>query len=176
MPLRDADQRFIRNLQVLDHLLDCRWSDLLSSWVIDRKGVVPESEVRFLIRRLARAEEWLKAAPGDKKKRDHRDGVAEELRSARAGRRVIFFTRNLDRTTFDRLALGDIRRYGGYSRLADEIEAEERAAAKSRDRSHAGELEDVNREAFDQLNFILDKKDARLHAGVRDLKTLLHGR
>lgn len=176
MPLREADERFIRNLQGLDHLLDCRWSDLLSSWVIDRKAIVPDTEVRFLTNRLARAEKWLRESPDDTKKRSHRDGVAEELRSARAGRRVIFFTRHLDRRCYDRLALGDIQRYGGYSRLADEIEAEEKAVAKKLDHEHASELEDVNREAFDQLNFILDKKDARLHAGVRNLKTLLHGR
>lgn len=176
MALLSPEQRFILNLQSFDPLLSVRYSDILQSWVIERKAYLRENEVYYLKRRLERTERLLRARPDSLEIRKSRDGIAEEFLSAQRGARVIFFTRNLDRTCFDRLAMSDCQRYGGYSRMADEIDQLDKQEEKRQERKEMDELFGMNEEAWNQMRFLRDRRSVQLDHGERDLRYLLHGK
>lgn len=166
---------FINSLRAFDPLLSVRWGSVIGQWVIERKAFVPVDEINFLTKRLARVDKKIKNSG---KEITHKDvttftGVSEELASAKVGARVMLFAKNLDARVFDDLALGDIRRYGGYSRYADELEAQEERKEKDEERMAANEREALNKQVYDDLNYIWDKNETALLNGERNWQKLL---
>jgi hypothetical protein len=165
---------FVDLLAGLDPLLRVRWGSIIGSWVIDRQAFIPLTEKDFLSKRYARAIRITAAEPTEKNI-SIRDGVGEELQSARDNRRVIFFCNRLDQEIYEQICAADIRRYGGYSRLADEIEEQERKAEAAKAKRHSETNIDMWKESYDQLSFLQRKRQTELLNGEQDLKKLLHG-
>ena len=87
------------------------------------------------------------------------------MESAKNGRRVIIYTRELDRRVFDMLVRAAIQKFGGYSRFADEVERLEESAEAKQTRAHDSQMSDVNREVYDQMDFIERKRATDLAEG-----------
>jgi hypothetical protein len=167
-------ERFRRCLAALDTLLSLRWGPSLGQWVIERTGVVPETELWFLKRRLERGyARYLASSPPTVEGRERVQQLWEELQSGVQGKRVILFTPELTDRIYTAICASDMKRYGGYARIADEIEAREEQAARLADRAMAGERDDLHREAFDVINFLERKRSTQLAHGIRDFETLL---
>ncbi len=159
-----------------DPLLSFRWSPRIGKWVVDRKALIPGTEIAFLARRIARLEDAArraKTSKSDSSVDSELHQTVEELVSAKEGKRIVFFTETLDRRTFDALAFSDIRRYGGYSRFADELEKNEALASKESDRMFRSHMEGIHHETYDVLNFLDRKRSTELARGERRLKVLL---
>lgn len=169
---------FMRSIASLDPLLSVRWGAYANQWVVERKAVISQEEIGYLARRYRRLGEWV----GDDTRSDIERvratyiGVAEELVSANQQRRVVFFTPHLDNRTYEQLCLSDIRRYGGYSRLADQMDEFEAGEMARLERALTEERLDINRETYDMLNFLWRKRAAALDHGQRDMNVLLHGK
>lgn len=101
--------------------------------------------------------------------------IAEELISAKTGKRVVCMTVSLNSQVFNAICAADSRRYGGYSRMADEMEKQEFIEAERSEKIMADKRNDLNREVFDQLNFLWRKRDDALLNGERNMTKLLHG-
>ena len=172
----NAPRYFQDSLRLFDSLLSVRFSNLRKEWVIERKAYVSGNEIGFLRRRTERAFKSAKLKTGMARIRtyDLATQIAEECRSAEEGKRVILFAKELDRRIFDALVAGDIRGYGGYSRFADALDAQEDAAERKLLRDFANENQDRSREAFDQLNFLWRRRETELLDGKRDIKELLN--
>lgn len=157
---------FEQSLKLFDPLLRVRPAKFLTEkWIIERKGYIAPVELWYLKRRSDRALRFSKNTH-DVKKREtllklHRE-VGEEYESARDGHRVVLIAGSLDRRVFDLLAAGDMQRYGGYSRFADELEKNEKAKEQALERELAGMRDDLHSEAHDKLNFAWRKKDDKL--------------
>lgn len=159
-----------------DPLLSFRWSSRIGKWVVDRKALIPGTEIAFLTRRISRLEDAARRA-----KTSNSDSVvdselyqtAEELVSAREGKRIVFFTKTLDSRTFDALAFSDIRRYGGYSRFADELEKSEALASEEGNRMFRNHMEGIHKETYEILSFLDRKRSTELERGERRLEVLL---
>lgn len=176
--MRTASSGFVISLQALDPLLSVRWGELIERWVIERKAWIGQEELRHLRRRFARLSLWVK----DESRAQHQlekkvwGEVGEELRSALEGKRVVLRAKDLNRETYEMLCLGDIARYGGYSRLADEIEKRELEEEERQENARSAYREELHRESYDVLHFLWEKRGAKLDHGERDLNVLLHGR
>src|SRR5690349_17418867 len=110
----------------MDPLLSIRWGPYVEQWVIERKGIFGAEERTYLKNRRERLRKKVEQGEGvTKEDRNTYTGVCEEHDSAMQGKRVVLIVRNLDRQVYDALCMGDIQRYGGYSRYADEIEKKE---------------------------------------------------
>jgi len=159
-----------------DPLLSFRWSSRIGKWVVDRKALIPGTEIAFLNRRIALLESAArraKTARSDSTVDSELHQTVEELVSAKKGKRIVFFTETLDKRTFDALALSDLRRYGGYSRFADELEKNEALASKEGDRMFRNHMEGVHKETYEVLSFLDRKRSTELEHGERRLKVLL---
>lgn len=173
--MQTAPSHFEESLRLFDPLLGVRWSDLKKEWVIERKAFVSEKEIGFLRRRRDRAfrSSSLKTGMAKIKTFDLACQIAEELNSAVQGKRVIIFAKDLDRRIFDALVMGDIRRYGGYSRFADMLDAEEDKRERDLIRQMSNENDARSKEAFDQMNFLWRRRETQLLDGKRDMQELL---
>src|SRR5262249_38327730 len=103
-------------------------------------------------------------------------GIAEELECALRGSRVILFVDEFDQKIFNTLALGDIKRYGGYSRYTDSEDQKMIEAENKRQKAMANSREELNREMFGKggvHDFIRDKRLTQLQHGERSVKKLL---
>ena len=176
MAQEQAPEWFIRGLISLDSCLHVRWGSAIGKWVVDRDGLIPDSELQFLTRRLARAVRAVAGSPDDIKKIAFRAAITEELLSAKAGRRVILYTNTLDRRIFEQLMLRDIQRYGGYARAILELESSELAAQKAIERQQSSHNIDLGKELYDQLNFVERKKQNELNSGYTWKELLASGR
>jgi hypothetical protein len=159
-----------------DPFLSFRWSSRIGKWVVDRKALIPGTEIAFLTRRIARLEDAArraKTARSDSAVNSELHQTVEELASAKEGKRIVFFTKTLDSRTFDALAFSDIRRYGGYSRFADELEKTEAYASSEADRMFRNHMEGTHKEAYEMLNFLDRKRSTELERGERRLEVLL---
>ncbi len=159
-----------------DPLLSFRWSSRIGKWVVDRKALIPGTEIAFLTRRIARLEaagRRVKTARSDSAVNFELHQTVEELVSAKEGKRIVFFTKTLDGRTFDALALSDLRRYGGYSRFADELEKSEALASEEGDRMFRNHMEGVHKETYEILSFLDRKRSTELDRGERRLEVLL---
>ena len=169
---------FVRALSSLDGLLSVRWGPRLEQWVVERKAYIPQTEVGFLSRRFIRVMEFSRQAKRKQKEKEdllyQARQVKEELDSALQGRRVILFARELNQDIFNNLCLSDITRYGGYSRLADDLEAAEKREEKERERVNFNEDITRHKETYDILRFLHDHCSVQLENGVNDLKKLLN--
>ncbi len=169
---------FIRAINALDPLLSVRWGQIIGQFVVERKAFISQFELQYLKNRAER----LALLAKDTTRKDHKKlldtyrGVAEELIAAQQGRRVIFFAKSITQDTYNMLCLSDIKRYGGYSRLADDLEEMETKAEKKIEKAAEDRRETVNREVFDILQFLFRKRSAALDHGHRNLNELLHGR
>lgn len=167
-------ESFSRALTTLDPLLRVRWGNVICQWVIDRTGVIGPEEMSFLRRRSARLDGWIRSGTNTKPETiSAHKGVTEEYLSASEGRRVILFCKELSAAVYNDLCAADIRRYGGYSRLADEIEKAEAKAeeAKRKDEENRGLI--VASETADIVNFLSRKRETKLLSGERRLSVLL---
>ena len=171
-----APDGFQRALNAFDPLLRVRRGNVVGKWVIERKAFIPEMELMYLRKRTDRT---FRIARGkqDVKERTRllalASQIAEETESASRGYRVIIFVDDLDRRVFDMLALSDTKRYGGFSRYIEELEANEQRRAKDEARQDANEREAVHKETFDKLNFVWNHRETQLLDGKRKMSELL---
>ena len=177
MPSQERNLGFERMLGLMDSKLRVRWGAATGSWVIDRTAWIPLTERQWLERRLEHARRLCTGTPNpDETYITAYKNLVEEVASMRDGRRVVFFATKLNNDTFNAICASDIQAYGGYSRFADELEKEEDAATERINRDLANKRENLHRETFDALNFMLTKRETQLLHGEKDLNTLLHGR
>lgn len=178
--MKPPSKNFLSMLEILDPLLSVRWGGVIQQWVIERKSVVPITEVGYLQRRRDRLHTMLQGMRADDRKYAKTlstfQGVAEEFEAAKTGKRVVIYTPELTDKTYNALCAGDLRRYGGYSRYADELEAKELAEEKDRDRIAENERMATHKETHSMLNFIWRKKEDMLLNGERNMNKLLHGK
>jgi len=171
---------FVRSLQLMDSLLSVRWGPKVGKWVIERKAFVPVSEIEFLRKRKARAKAFFNHPPANATSAQKQqqgalwEELSEELASARMGKRPIMFTKVLSPEIYNALAAADIRRYGGYARYADALEAGEERAEAEAERILSNKRNAYNKEVYDMLNFIWKKREDSLINGERDMRKLLH--
>lgn len=181
METKTPPQGFRRSLQLLDDQLDMHWGEAIHQWVIDRKAYIPQTEIEFLRRRKARAKAYFTNPPAGatpsniEKHRKVWEGVSEELASARKGRRVIVFAKDLTVDIFNSLCAADIKRYGGYARFADELERKEERADIEAERVLGNKRHAMNLEIADQVHFLWRKRETDLLHGNRDMRQMLHG-
>lgn len=173
---REVAASFVKLLETMDANLNVRWGSYMKSWVIERKAIIPPTELDFLARRFERAGRFISVPDPDPKEVEAYKGIAEEFQSAKRGYRVVVFASRLDMNTYNALCVSDIQRYGGYSRYADELEKSEELQREALERKYKNKREDMNKEAFDVLNFLWDKKSTLLEHGEKDLNVLLHGK
>lgn len=174
---------FVRALNLLDPLLRVRWGSAPAMWVIDRKAVIPDHELHYLRRKDDQA--WKNCQPENipvdskqdeiHKRRMRWQSVHEELVSAEDGRRVLFTTKVLNQTTYDWICQSDIKRYGGYARFADAVEAEEDRLQADHERVMENKRLAMNAEVYDIINFLRRKRAVAMDNNEQDLKYLLHG-
>lgn len=181
MPI--PSQGFVNSLAGLDPLLRVRWGQVIHQWVIDRKSPLTDQEIFYLKRRRDRAARLVTKSTGAglhpnqvEKLQQTWMGLSEEVISAEEGRRVIVYATDLNPKLYDALVLSDMKRYGGYARFADHLEAEEARREADIDRQLANKRNALNKETFDMLNFLWRKKESKLLDGERDFRYLLHGR
>lgn len=169
-----AHSGFVKSLELLDPLLSVRWGNIIQQWVIERKSFIGNSEIEFLRRRSERTSKLInsKQNPSKVEISTYR-GVSEEFISAKDGKRVILFANVLSDEIYNTLCAGDLRRYGGYSRYADELEAKEAREAKDKQRQLDNFNEALHKSVYDELNFVLRKRETELLSGKRNWKELL---
>lgn len=175
---------FVNALGILDPLLRVRWSNDSSQYVVDRKALIPPDEIGFLRKREAGL--WWQSQGHNlpvniPMKVLHQKRLAwiscrEELTSAEAGRRVIFSTKEITPQTYEWLCASDIKRYGGYVRFADELEAEESRAEADRQRVNDNKANAMHGEVFDMMQFLHRKKGVLLDSNCMDMQYMLHGK
>jgi hypothetical protein len=168
MPESGKASSFERSLQLMDRYLYVRWGGVMNQWVIERKAYLPLSEIEFLRRRQARFTRWcneFSEGPKLDQCKHLLQEITEELESAKNGRRVIIYTRELDRRVFDMLVRADMQRFGGYSRFADEVERLAESSEAKQARAHENQIADLNREVYDQMDFIERRRSTDLAEG-----------
>lgn len=158
-------ESFVNSLHAFDPLLDVRWGNHVGRWVVERKAFINDTEVWFLSRRVDRLHRWLLKDPTHKKNLAMYDEVREELIAAKNGKRVILMPKELSQQCFNALGLMDISRWGGYSRMADEMEKRESFEEADRDRQLANEREALHKQTYDALDFLWRKRLTQLANG-----------
>ena len=177
-----APEWFVNMLNAFDSDLSVRWGNVVGQWVIERKGVIGQSEIAFLRRRMERAGRYASSPPPKAKPADVQkhyktwQGTSEELDAALRGKRIILFTHTLSPQLLDALGMADIKRYGGYARFADELEAAEDRKEADAERQLANKRNAYNKEVWGMLDHIWRKHEDSLLNGERDMGKLLHGR
>lgn len=175
----DAPEVFQKALNSFDPLLSVRRGRALNkSWVIERKAFIPPSELDFLARRQERAFRSASKKQATKpqeyaKAYDLACQIREEYEAAREGKRVVIFVTDLDRRVFDALALGDVQRYGGFSRFINELEGRESARETDEKRMNSNENEAISKDAYEKMNFLWDRRQTELIDGKTNMKELL---
>ena len=169
---------FVQSLKLMDSNLDVRWGSVIGQWVVERRGIIPSTELGYLSKRESRLDRIVhnESHPQAKAQFKTWQSCREELTSAQAGKRVICITSILSQQIFDMICAGDLHRYGGYSRYADELEAAELHMHEDQARMAANTREAINKETYDMLNFIWRKKETELLSGERSMQKLLHGK
>lgn len=166
---------FINSLHSFDPLLSVRWGDHIGRWVIERKAYIGDTEIWFLTRRTERFRKRVTSDSDNVKFREAYDEIREELIAANNGRRVILMPKELGSQCFNALALMDINRWGGYSRMADELEKQEATQEKDQERMLANERQALNKHSHDIMNFLWRKRltelanGAHLHKSLKEL-------
>ena len=176
MPTPNAG--FVQSLLLMDPLLSVRFGDTIQQWVIERKGFIATEEMGYLVKRERRLDQIVHNPKHAQAKSKFTDWQSchEELISARAGKRVIMITSVLSQQIFNALCQSDIRRYGGYSRMADELEAAEMRMYADQERMRLNSQHAYNLEVADALQYIWRKKEDMLLNGERNMNRLLHGK
>jgi hypothetical protein len=172
---------FVKAIGILDPLLSVRRSVVTSHWVVERKSVMPISEVDVLRRREARLWRWINNPTAEQKDALHKNRVAwqslrDEVVSAEAGKRVICRPRVLTQEVYNDLCRSDIQRYGGYARFCTELETAEEKAEADLERQTSNKRQALSGEVYSILNFLERKRSDALGQGHQDMGYLLHGR
>lgn len=172
---------FIKAIEILDPLLSVRRSQVSAHWVIERKAVIPITELDTLRRRTARVWRWIHFPNEEQKKQLHANRVSwqalqDEVTSAELGKRVICRPRVLNQQVYNDLCQSDIRRYGGYARFCTDMEQAEERREADVERMTSNKRQAMNGEVYDMLNFMERRRSAELGHGHQDLAYLLHGR
>lgn len=172
---------FVNSIRAYDPLLSVRWGPYINRWVVERKAVITETELWFLTRRIERFYNW---SHDPKRPIQERAKLSEqilemreELHSAQNGQRVVLMPRELNTLAFNVLCQMDIKRWGGYSRMADELESMESRKEADLDRQMANEREALHKHTYDVLNFLWRKRSSELTSGsyrTKSLKELLN--
>lgn len=172
-----APDGFQRAIHAFDPLLSVRHGGVVGKWVIERKAFIPEMELMYLRKRGERTFHIARRKADVKERRKLLDlaaQITEEATSASRGYRVILFVDALDQRVFDMLAMGDIRRYGGFSRYIEEMEGNEARREKEQARQDANEREAVHKDTYDKLNFVWTNRETELLNGsTKGLNELL---
>lgn len=170
---------YVSMLQLMDPLLSVRWGGTIEQWVVERKAMIPDYEITYLRNRRDRTARWIREGRNKDKKAEwarvqstHKE-LVEEYGSAMAGKRVIRFSTALDNRLYNELCMADIKRYGGYSRLADEWDKQDEKEDAETARAQREEGIAKGKEVYDILNFLERKRTDQLLNGERDLKKLL---
>src|SRR5258708_2611893 len=177
--MSEAPEHFQRAINLFDPLLSVRKGRALTNkWVIERKAYLGKDELMYLRKRRDRAfriaaQKQVSKPTEYQKTLDLAKQIAEETDCAERGYRVILFADQLDNRIFDMLAMGDTRRYGGFSRWLAEFEAEEARHEKDEKRQQSNENVARGKQVFDDLNYIWTDKETQLLAGERSMKRLL---
>lgn len=167
---------FIASLQAFDPQLSVRWGPTIDQWVIQRKGIIGEPELKFLARTRERLRMTISRGLASQEQQSRYKGVVEEHECAMQGQRVILFVSEFTPEIFNILALGDIRRYDGYSRYCDVQERQAEAEEEKRARAYETRRAEIHQECFGRFgmhDFIVRKRQDALRQGKRDLKSLL---
>lgn len=143
----EAPIGFVNGLRRMDDKLHVRWSDSLS-WVIERDSIFVQDEIKWLKKREYRLHRRVSSGQATEEEKTKLLLVREELRSAANSRRVIITSKTLDQKLFNDICQADIRRYGGYSRYADEMEAREAAEEASKWRTMQNQREMIHYEMW----------------------------
>jgi hypothetical protein len=172
---------FVNSIRAYDPMLNVRWGPYIGRWVIERKSVISETELWFLKRRVERFYNWSRDPKRSLSERtkhaEQLREVNEELQSAESGHRVVLMPRELNTLAFNVLAMMDIKRWGGYSRMADELERMESRKEADQDRQMANERQAVAKQTYDVLDFLWRKRSHELASGSyrsKSLKELLN--
>lgn len=179
-----APKWFIDAIAILDPLLSVRPSIVTSHWVIERKAVIPPSEIEILKRRRDRIGRWITFPNEEQKAQIHKNRMAwqslcDEVDSAERGKRVICRPRWLDREVYNGLCQSDMQRYGGYARFCSDLEAEEERREAEQERVLSNKRQAMNGEVYSILQFLeRQRSDAMANRpeSELDLNYLLHGR
>jgi hypothetical protein len=164
---------FVRTLQAMDPLLSVRWGPHVYAWVVQRKAVLPETEVFYLRRRAERLTRRVNAGTAPEADKETLKGVLEELICAEDGKRVILFAPALTDKIYNQLCLADITKYGGYSRYADLMEQREAAKEADRERQQSEWNIARNKEAAGVLRFLEDRRSTALAHGGQTIAQML---
>lgn len=177
-------ESIVQLLTNMDPLLSVRWGEYAGRWVIERTAVTPIIELKWLRRKREREERRIRLGRANDRDRADFAGICEEIVSLERGKRVILIVDRVDRSVYDALCLGDMKRYGGYSRYADKVDAEEFERGQRNDEKFATWLGDATAEAFGRGNggvspydFMMSKKRKgvlrEVQLGQRTLKSAL---
>lgn len=166
--LSDSAVRFQASLQSFDSLLSLRWGPFVNQWVIQRNSVVGSKEIQFLRNERRRLEKKLNGSSASEAEKSRYAGVAEELECALQQKRVILFVSDFSPKVFDTLALGDMQRYGGYSRYTDAQDEKLRKEEEKKEREKQSKLNDLNMEIWGRngvYDFVRNKRQDALAQG-----------
>ena len=175
---------FVKAIGILDPLLSVRRSVVTSHWVLQRKAVVPITEIDVLKRRAARLWRWVTFPNEDQKKQIHKNrrawqSLTDEIASAEAGCRVICRPRELNQQVYNDLCTSDFRRYGGYAAFCDIEDEKDRKIEAEAERVASNKRQAMSGEVYSIINFLERKRfDAMSNRpeSQLDLNYLLHGR
>lgn len=171
---------FVNSLHGLDPLLSVYWGEHVQQWVVVRKSHVSEAELGYMRSRRDRLAKLIPNFDGHEnqlgKMKSTYLGLSEEIRAGEGGKRVVLFAARLSQQVYDALVLADMSRYGGYSRMADEMEAAEERAEQEIERKQKEQRIAMNKEVYDQLSFLSRKRSDALANGRRDMRHMLHGK
>lgn len=171
-----APETFVRLLESFDTLLSVRWGPTVGKWVIQRKSFIGEKEMKFLASERARMWKRMESGKASEADKTRYAGVAEEHECSLLGCRVILFVDTLDENVFRVLALGDMKKYGGYSRYADMQERDKADQEAKDEKTREGRRMEMHNEMFGRggvHDYIVRKQQTKLQHGERNIKKLL---
>lgn len=171
-----APETFVRLLEAFDTLLSVRWGPTVGKWVIQRKSFIGDKERVFLANERARLSKRIEQGKGSVGDKTRYAGVAEEHECSLVGCRVILFADVLDENLFNILAMGDMKRYGGYSRYADMQERDKAYQEAKEEKDRESKHMELHQEMFGRHgvhDFIVRKQKSKLQHGERNVKKLL---
>jgi hypothetical protein len=171
---------FVKAIGLLDPLLSIRHSLVTSHWVIERQGIILDTEVQTIKRRRDRMWKWINYPNARQKEQIHQNrkewqSLVDEADSAERQKRVICRPRVLNQGVYDDLCQSDFRRYGGYARYCTQMEQEEERREAEVERLLENKRKVLHGEVYDILKFLQEKKGSLLDRNEQDLHYMLHG-
>jgi hypothetical protein len=163
---------FINALHSFDPLLSVKWGDHIGRWVIERQAYIGSTEVWYMRRRTERFRVRVINNPDNVAFRTAYDEIREELRAVENNKRVVLMPKELGSPCFNALGLMDIHRWGGYSRMAEELESQEAARERDQERMLSNERQALNKQAADIMGFLWRKRLTQLANGEHLHKSL----